>query len=293
MRRHILVAMADSHGGMNQGLLSPETVLERDDESGQIHSYSPQLTPFQELLYRLYINHVEQVKQLAGKDQIIFLHVGDLTQGNRFEENWVTSRLSDQIIIAYYNLRPWMKLKNVRTVRISKGTGVHVFKEGSSEILVSKLLVAENPAKSILCIYHGLMKIDDFVVDYAHHGPPAGSREWLKGNVARLYLSDVMKRSLKRGRQPPDLVIRAHYHEYSRAIHIEQWGNNDEYISNIVTLPSYCGGGDNGIKASRSRDALHIGLLAFEIVNGKLLDIHRFYETIDLRTEETVDGVTG
>lgn len=290
MKREILVGIADTHGGHNQGLLSPETVLERDDESGEQHSYSPQLTPFQELIYANYISHIDKVVQLAGRDRIVLIHDGDLTQGNRYEENWVSSRLSDQILIAYYNLRPWLTIKNLDTIRLAKGTGVHVYKEGSSEIIVSKLLGNEFPEKNISCVYHGLLTLNNFKVDYAHHGPTPGTRDWLKGNIATLYLRDIAKRSLKRGIAPPDLVLRAHYHEYTRSQNIEMWGNNEEYISTLVTLPSYCGGSDNGIKASRSRDTLQIGLCAFEIVDGKLLDIHRFFETYDIRTQETIDG---
>lgn len=289
MHREIIVGMADSHAGNNQALLNPDTILERDDESGQVHSYHPQLTPFQELVFANYMEHINKVVKLAGKDKITLIHNGDLTQGNRFEENWVSSRLSDQIMIAYYNLKPWMKLKNLSLIRIAKGTGVHVFKEGSSEIIVSRLLQSEFQDKNISCIYHGLLTLNNFIIDYAHHGPFPGSREWLKGNISLLYLKDIMKRSLKSGHRPPDLVLRAHFHEYSRAQHVEQWGDNDEYISTLVTLPSYCGGGDNGIKASRSRDTLQIGLCAFEIVDGKLLTVHRFFENYDIRTKETIN----
>jgi hypothetical protein len=70
---------------------------------------------------------------------------------------------------------------------------------------------------------------------------------------------------------------------------VEEWGNNDEYISTLVTLPSFCGANDNSIKSTRSKDTLQIGLCAFEIVDGKLLDIHRFFETYDVRTQETID----
>lgn len=292
MKRNILVAMADSHGGNNQGLLNPETVLERDDESGQQHRYNPQLTPFQELLFANYLEHIDRVKRLAGKDNVVLMHVGDLTQGNKYEENWVSSRLSDQILIAYYNLKPWMEFSNINVVRMAKGTGAHVFKEGSSEIIVAKLLQNEYPKRNISCVYHGLLTLNNFIIDYAHHGPFPGSRDWLKGNVAQLYLKDLMKRSLKRNARPPDLVLRAHFHEYTRVQNIESWGgNNDEYISTLITLPSYCGGSDNGIRASKSRDLLQIGLCAFEIVDGKLLDVHRFFENYDIRTKETIDDI--
>jgi hypothetical protein len=47
--------------------------------------------------------------------------------------------------------------------------------------------------------------------------------------------------------------------------------------------------GDHGIRASRSRDILQIGLCAFEIIDGKLHEIHRFFETYDVRTRETIE----
>ncbi len=289
MRREILVGMADSHGGNNQGLLNPDTILEKDDENGTQHEYHPTLTPFQELIYANYLDQINNVVKLAGKDKITLIHNGDLTQGNRFEENWVSSRMSDQVMIAYYNLKPWMKYKNLKVIRIAKGTGVHVFKEGSSEILVANLLRAAYPQKDITCVYHGLLTLNKFIVDYAHHGPGPGVRDWLKGNIAGLYLKDIMRRSLKRGLRPPDLVLRAHFHEYTRTVSLEQWGYNDEYMSTLVTLPSFCGAGDHAIKTSRSVDTLQVGLCAFEIIDGKLLDMYRFFETYDIRTEETIE----
>jgi len=66
--------------------------------------------------------------------------------------------------------------------------------------------------KDIKMCQHGLLDIDGVTIDYAHHGPFPGSRSWLKGNIARYYLRDLMMREIMNGNSPPKLVVRAHYH---------------------------------------------------------------------------------
>jgi len=286
MTRRILAILADEHGGSDVGLLNPDTILERDDD-GKITRYKPQLSPYQECLWSWYINHLNTVSDFANGDEIIVLHNGDLTRGNKFSENWVSCRVSDQIAIAYYNLKPWLDLPNVRVVRLSKGTGVHVFGEGSSEIVVSKMLELAYSDKDIAVVYHGLLDLDGYTVDYAHHGPPPGIRDWIRGNVARLYLQDRMMRMLKRGERPPDIFLTAHYHQYVRVVHVLEWEGRD-YMSSLIISPSYCGPEDHTIKVSRSTDVITNGLVMLEIVDGKLNLIQPLLETIDLRVKETI-----
>jgi len=284
MNRRILVVLADEHAGSNVGLLNPDCILEKD-EFESIVRYSPQLSPYQEMLWSVHTDHLNTVSNFANGDEIILFHNGDLTRGNKYWENWVSPRLSDQILIAFYNIKPWLNMRNVKIARLSKGTGSHVFGEGSSEILVGELLRREYQDKDISVVYHGSLGIDGCEIDYAHHGPHPGTRDWLKGNVAQLYLRDLMYRLLKQGIEPPKIIIRAHYHVYVRVVQIVEWGNK-EYESTLIICPSYCGPEDYVIKATRSVDTIVNGLIIIELINGRVASINPLLEFTDLRIKE-------
>lgn len=286
--RRVVVSLADTHGGHKLGLLNPDTVLWEEDENGDLQPHKPALTHFQLYLWQAVCEDRQKVIELAGRDELIILHNGDLTQGIRFRENLVSSgRLSDQIEIAFRNLLPWVALPNVQTARVVIGTGVHNMGEGASERLVTRLLKERFPEKDVTVLRHSLLDIGGVTFDVAHHGPHPGSRDWLKGNVARLYLRDLMTREVKSGNVPPRVVARAHYHKWVRVTEYDEIGGT-AVTSDLVILPSYCGLDDHAQKATQSVNVQTHGCVAFELVDGELRDIHPFKRSLDLRTKETL-----
>jgi hypothetical protein len=189
--------------------------------------------------------------------------------------------MANQILIANANLRPVLEMPNVMKMRIAAGTAAHTFSEGSSAILVAQMLSQEYKDKDIQALYHGLMDIDGFVMDYSHHGPSTGARTWLSGNVARYYLQSLMLAEITAGRKPPNVVMRGHFHEpICERVCIggfESW---------IVVTPALCMMDDHSRQATRSKPTVTVGMLALEIVDGKMLDIQEHYKTIDIRTKE-------
>jgi hypothetical protein len=287
MKRVILAVASDKHGGHKLGLLNPETVLEYEDKEGDIIEWTPPLEPFQQYLWNLHEEHVEKTKELAGKDPIIVIDNGDLTAGNKYPHEQVSTRISDQFDIATWNLRPWLDLPNVKTVRITKGTGAHTFGEGASEIIVQRRLKERYPKKDIRTIFHGLAKIGGIRVDYTHHGPTTGSRNWLKGNIARYYMRSIIEDELDFGNTPPDLIIRGHYHEYIEEYLVKMFqGVRHKVQLNII--PSYCGIDSFARQITKSAYILQHGMVCYEIVDGKILDTIPLMNTIDIRTKEII-----
>lgn len=280
--RKLKVTINDLHGGHRLGLLNPETILQYEDENGNLIPYSPSLTASQEYLWDLYLKQIEEAKSIANGCEILLLVNGDLTQGDKYIHHWVSTRLSDQILIAVFNLTPWYKLPNLKNVRISIGTGAHNFQEGSAEFLIAEILSHKYPSISTKVATHGLLTYEQVVFDYAHHGPFPGSRDWLKGNVARFYLRDLMYRERMRGSRPPDVVERAHYH--TPVFELLENGND---VSTLFVVPSFCMADDHATQATRSLEKITHGMLVFECDEGKY-DFHRLYETIDTRTVEVL-----
>jgi len=284
--RTVIAVVSDTHGGHKLGLLHPETVLLEEDAEGNLTPYLPELTATQRYLWDLYLTHIAEVRAFAGADRLILLHNGDVTQGVKYPEHLVSTRLADQITIGVQNLRPWFELAEVTWARLSKGTGSHVLGEGSSEILVAQQLAALFPKSDVQAVYHGLLTAAGVEIDYAHHGPYPGSRVWLKGNVARYDLRSMMWEMLSSGRTPPRVVLRAHYHQWipPETVGLEFMG--DMFYSTLVLTPSYCGMGAHGHQATRSAAGQTHGMVAIEVVDGRLGDIKTFKRSLDLRTKE-------
>lgn len=278
--------LSDTHGGNRFGLLNPDTVLvDEDPLSGTIKKMPVQLNASQEFIWGAFNSHREQVQDEAGEDEIILIHNGDATQGNKHPELLVSNRASDQILIARDNLKPWIGMPNVKSVRIVIGTEAHNMGKGMSEYLLAEILAQQYPDKNIKAVYHDLIDIDGCLVDASHHGPNQSIRYWLSGNLARYYLQDLMIRALMAGNKPPDLVLRGHFHTWINEV-VTVVFQNREYTSRIVVTPSYCMIGDYVRQALKSLAGIQIGGAAFEIVGGVVRNVYRLVETLDVRTRE-------
>jgi hypothetical protein len=281
-KRKIIVAISDSHSGHKFGLTNPETPL--NNEEGITY---PQLSETQQYLWDLYSNAVQEIQKLAGKDEVYVFHLGDLTQGMKYLSEQTSTRMSDQFILATYALHPLMRLRNLKALRIAMGTPSHEFGEGTSDIVVEKLLQAQFPKVNIRTLYHGLCSVDNLTIDYAHHGPRPASREWLQGNDARYYLRNIMNTSIKRGEMPPSLVWRGHYHTYIK----ETLGMSSHLgyaESTLYVLPSMSMLGDYGRQATASISHVTNGLLAFEVLDDKIYTEHKYMNTLDIRVKESL-----
>jgi hypothetical protein len=165
--RKILVTISDTHGGNKVALMNPETLLFTENEEGEIKPYHPTLTASQEYLWKLHQDCVQKVIDISDGADILLNHLGDETQGIKYPQMLVSTRMSDQITIADYNLRPWFELPNVKIFRQVVGTQAHNFGEGSSAISLCQILEARYPAINIEPLYHGLIDYSGFIIDCA------------------------------------------------------------------------------------------------------------------------------
>lgn len=283
-RRVIAAAISDTHSNHKLGLLSPETVLfQEDPQTRELVPWKPKLLPTQAWLWECFEEDRAKVDALAGKDEIVLIHDGDMCQGaNGNGRELVSSRMADQFIMARDTLRPWMAMPQVRRGVFVKGTGYHELGEGSAAMIVAEMLSAEI-GKPIEVPYHALAEIEGVRFDLAHHGPPPGIRNWLEGNILRLYTQSLMDQMLKEGEAPPDVVLRGHYHQLASEV-VTRRARGRRWETRAVILPSYSGIDDYARKVAKSPARLTVGLVAFEIIDGKLVEMHEFVRTVDYRT---------
>jgi len=248
--RKLLAALSDTHAGHRFGLMDPSVTLYDEDEQGNLIPYTPEPSAIQRWLWRCYQDDVANAMAFANGDPLVVLHNGDLTWGRKYARELVSTREADQILIAVANMQPWFEYDDLQAVRFSHGTGSHAFYEATAAVLVSEQLRALHPDTDIGVVRHGLLSLDGVRVDYAHHGPTPGIRQWTQGNQLRYYLRSLMNDEIIRGREPPRVVIRSHYHTYCREtlrVH-----GACEWVSDIVVTPAYCGLSEYAQQATRS-----------------------------------------
>ena len=285
-QRLVVVLLSDTHAGHKLGLLNPETTLL--DEVGD--TYSPGLNHTQRYLWDLYSTHLDNVAEIAGRSPVLLLHNGDVTQGDKYPAHLTLPLISDQVIAAGYNLRPWFEDRRIRlrAVRVIVGTASHTW-EASSEVLVAQRLAQRYPKVDVKPLYHASIALtgqDGQVIDVAHHGPFPGGRKWLRGNGARYYLRSAMMEELVDGEIPPRLYARAHYHEWVReTVRVRRCG--EDVVSDLVITPSYSGIDDYVRRATRSKRKIDHGLVV-AVFEGGLREIIPLYQQLDIRTKETL-----
>jgi hypothetical protein len=272
---------ADAHCGHKLGLLNPETVL-----VGSEGLWTPGLTEVQRYLWSwLEKCRADLLDRLRGKQRVILVHDGDLGQGSAFPHTLVSIEPKDQVMIAAAMLRPWLNIPNVVALRIMAGTDAHSMGASSIEVLVAEMLTREYPNTDVQVRWHVRLRVDGVLFDVAHHGPMAGSRTWLRGNVARAYLRDRMEHDFRRGYAVPRMYVRAHAHDFLY-IEDELEGVPGGCRSGLLLLPSFCGLSDHGRKATQSAPELVTGMVFADVRDGLLVDVHPMVQRLDLRTAE-------
>jgi len=276
--------MSDLHHGHKLGFLSPGVELEEEVDGRQVKHTLVQ-NPAQKYLWAVMESALKVFNPIIGDNDVSLLMMGDITQGTKRAKELQSTRTADHILIAsatmdYLGLLLGERLKHVR---FAKGTGSHVFEEGSSEILVNELFKAKFPKVDTSVVYHGLLDLHGVKIDYAHHGPATGRRVWLRGNEARFYLRDRMITDAVEGKQPANLYLRGHHHSW-----VEEVLTVGKYRSTLCVLPSMCFLDDYARQATGSTQYVSNGIVLFELEDGRLTRTIPFINTMDIRTREVL-----
>lgn len=158
-KRTIIAVRGDTQGGHAGGLLNPETEIPvlggtEDGERVVEDVHHPALRPFQKLLWKWHEEDRKSIGKLAGKDRIVFVEMGDLTQGNVFKDDLGEIALTPQVTISAYSMFPWLDMPQVQAAYMVRGTGVHVWGEGATETLLSMYLQQAYPRKTVKITDH-------------------------------------------------------------------------------------------------------------------------------------------
>jgi hypothetical protein len=288
-KRIVIVHISDPHAAHRLGLLNPETKIYSQTPTG-LRKIEINFNEVNSHLWQLWTTKcIPEAIEYADGDDIALFITGDITAGNRHTEEVISPLVSHQIEMAKDVFMPWFEYKNVKAVRFATGTGVHVFGVGSSEMLVSDYLKPYFPKVDFGVVMHGLAEIRNtgVKIDYAHKGPYGGSRNWLRGNVARYYLQSLMQDEIDAGNVPPQIVLRGHFHTPVEEM-VTKRCDGHKYRSQLVIAPSMCILDDYAMDKTQSSFRITNGIYCFELFNGRVGIPYEISETLDLRTTEVL-----
>ena len=285
--RYVMPLFSDTHGGHTLGLLNPETIIKEYDQEGNEYILELSLSRTQSFLWELYTKHIKELEYIAQNDDIFPFFLGDLSNGNKYKDQLVFSSIYGQLAVAYYNLLPMARLKNVKRMRLAWGTSSHIFGEATTPRVVEDRLRENFPKKDIKGVPHGLLDINGLVIDYAHHGPGKGKRNWLAGNEFRYYLKSMQADEIDCGHHPPDLVARAHNHVRHEEI-VYKFANGMKYTTHGILVPSYDLMSDFARQVTHSKSRVTNGMAVVEVINGKIHYVHWLTKTSDIRVKEKI-----
>lgn len=279
MTRQIAVLISDKHAGSALSLLPPNVEL-TDPNTGDVER--PQLNYIQQKLWDWFSADRDAVLNWAAGDPITVFDLGDPTQGNRFPSELVTTSAAEQILIAIEVSKQYARESNVKQIYQVAGTDVHEFGESTASLLIAKHLETEFKHLKVKVLQHGLEAVEGVTFDVAHHGPSGGSRDWLRGNILRLYTQSVMQEDIKAGRTPPDVLLRGHFHTY-----VPERITMGHHETLAMVLPSWQWPNIHALKVAKSPTAFTVGTIALALEDGEIVGKPwRSLHTVDLRTKE-------
>lgn len=289
MRRTLVAALSDTHGNHPLGLFNPTTEFEPPlPMMGVPPVPVPEPTPANFKMFEWYSSDIAALKDIAGGDPIFMIHMGDPSQGLLLGKGQtLTSIPSFQRQIAEWNFMPWLEIPNVKWMRFLAGTEIHEERWASVTMGLAYDLSRRRPDLDIAVSYHDILDVDGVILNLAHHGPPPGRRVWLRGNELRLYIRTLMMDALMTGKMPPDIVARAHRHQYVPEV-VCMRVEHQTYRTSGFIVPSYCLIDDYGRKTVQSPEWTDIGMLVWEIQDGRHVWTHEIVRSVDFRSHEVV-----
>lgn len=261
---HILVIMSDMHAGSRLGLLAPGVLLADGHQVG--------LGEVQRWLWGCYTDAIEKAATFAQGKPVVLIHNGDACQGDRHGATFAAN-IADQVSIAEACIDAFARKVDLARVILITGTEAHDFGEASAERILAERL---SKRWDVSCTHHLLARVEDVLIDVAHHGPTVGRRVWTRANSARSYL---MSRMLEEQREIPDLYFRAHRHRF-----VDETVAVGTRRSRLIITPGWQALDQFARKATQSEAVLECGMTVL-LVSGSAYHVEHLLYTLDLRDE--------
>ena len=268
----MIAVVNDLHCGSELAVCNPDTTIYKWDENNKRSLQSVDANPAQRYLWGVYTWCAAELFKFAKTAPIHLIINGDYTDGgiwNSMPMDKVTISESGQVRIAFDVINHIAKHKQVKSMRFTSSTAGHAFNSNSADYALADKFAEKYPEKDIRILEHGLAQVGGVYIDYAHHGPSAGLRQWLKGNLMYLYVKDIIAQSKDDGERIPQVVLRGHSHGRVQVC-VSAWFGDDVSETWGFTVPSFQLITPFGRKVMKSERKITNGMLAIEVIDGEI-----------------------
>lgn len=259
--RTIVAVPSDTHSFSTLGLMMPKQV--QLDDGG---FYNPSVGQ-KEVLWKMWEEAWERVRELRKRSRLIVIHNGDAVEGTHDKVLNVVSRRREEQERSHIEVMDWA-LRKAKFGKDDKlfylrGTQWHTGRGAESDERIAEDLGATPEREGRYSHYHLRLKVNEFLIDVAHHGPGPGSRAWTKENSLYHTIKSVYFNSLEEGMEIPRAWIRGHYHQF---IDPPSYTGNHGTITGFLA-PAFQLITPFGIKVSKGLKLASIGMLILIIDN--------------------------
>lgn len=273
----IIVEVSDSHGASKLAPINPETRLVNLVDNSPI-TIAPNAIG-QMIWDDFGVRWPGEALDIADGRNIHFRHRGDVVQGTKHSEELHATNIAHQVEIARMQLDPWLRLPNVKSVRLATGTGAHEFGEGAGSALLAAIV--EQTYKIPTGVgYHDRETIAGVLFDAAHHGP-SGTRNAMHNYAIARIVEDMLD-----GKRPADVIVRGHVHTPG----IEHVSVRDHWAW-MVVAPALQYPNDYARNKAKSPARFCFGVTVYDIRGGKIHGAPiKLWRTVDTRREVITNG---
>jgi len=212
-RPMLIAAVSDLHAGSTVALAPPRISL---DDGGEYLASKAQLWLWER--WQAYWRQVEETRKEMDAILVVAFD-GDMTEGNHHGTTQILSgNPTAQAGVVDAVLRVPLALKPDHILGI-RGTEAHVGPSAANEERIFEGLrkdgwpVIQDAATGRSSHWGFTLEHQGRRVELAHHGR-VGARPWTKANAVHALSVEILCECAERGVQAPDLVLRAHMHQF-------------------------------------------------------------------------------
>lgn len=224
MKPITVIVIADLHANSTVGLCPPTVTL---DDGG---SYTP--STGQRWLWRRWQDFIAQAKTATIKRRVYLITDGDLVDKDAQQRSFqmITRNPTTAKRIAVDCLHPLVALAD--RLFVVRGTEAHAGRSASLEEQLAEDLGAErDPERGTHSWWHLLADLGGVRFDVTHHTTIERQPWMANASMVRLAKATVLQ-CAERGEPTPDLVLRAHMHQYRDS-------HDASPLCRAITLPAW------------------------------------------------------
>lgn len=259
-----VVPISDVHSGLMVGLMPPKVI---EYEGTQFERMIRQ-GKTQKWLWKKWTKAHDQIFDGTADEVIVFL-MGDAVHGLKDGAGIWTGSLKTQKDAFIESHLIWTNKASASYC--VRGTRWHVGDDG----IVEDQIAEELGCYKLKSFHKMEVSVQGVRFMLAHKGPKPGSRAWTRPNSMFHTLRDRYFSALRESREPADIYLWGHYHEYVSGF-VEAEGPWGTKIIRGYVLPAWCTPNEYALSNVGNLELADVGCVYFDIEDGQVTKYNLF-----------------